>query len=91
MDDDIDLINYCEIHCESERALFKGAHINRMLILAGSPEGFVKSVPPDSFISVHDEMKRLCRLARDRLDRIPIKKSSAQLYDLGAYRNAKGV
>ncbi len=89
MNEDIDLINYCDIHCETERALFKGSHINRMLILAGNPDGFVRSVPSDDFLSVHDEMKQLCRLARERLARKPIERTSAQLYDFGAYRNGR--
>lgn len=65
-----DLIRYCDLHCESERALFSGAHINRMLELAGHPEGFVKSVPSDAWISVHEDMKTLCELARDRIKNI---------------------
>lgn len=60
---DEQLIGYCEIHCETPRALFKGSHINRMLELAGHPKGFVQRVPDDQFISVHEEMKELCKLA----------------------------
>lgn len=65
--DDESLIGYCELHCQSERALFKGVDINRMLALAGHPAGFAQSVPADQFMSVHEPMEELCRLARTRL------------------------
>lgn len=61
------LIGYCELHCQSERALFSSADINRMLVLAGNPTHFVKSVPEGRFFSVHEQMEELCRLARARL------------------------
>jgi hypothetical protein len=64
---DAELIGYCEIHCETERALFVGAHINRMIALAGFPPGFPAAVPPDEFRSAHEEMAELCELARDRI------------------------
>ena len=70
---DEQLIGYCEIHCETERALFKGRDINRMLELAGHPKGFIQSVPEDHFFSVHDEMKELCKLARVNLRRSGIR------------------
>lgn len=61
------LIGYCEMHCQTERALFSGKHINRILALTGHPEGYVHSVAEDEFISVHGEMEHLCKLARDRM------------------------
>ncbi len=64
---DLDLIGYCEIHCETPRALFSGKHINRMLALAGHPEKFVQSVPDADWISVQEPMQELCTLARARL------------------------
>lgn len=64
---DAELIGYCEIHCETERALFAGAHINRMIELAGFPPGFPAAVSPDGFLSAHEEMAELCKLARERL------------------------
>lgn len=66
MDDEF-LIGYCDLHCESERALFNSEQINRMLALAGHPDGFVRAVPAGRWMSVHGEMKELCRLARERL------------------------
>lgn len=64
---DSELIDYCDIHSESERALFSGEHINRMLALAGHPKKFVQWVPPSCFLPAHDEMKELVMLARERL------------------------
>jgi len=64
---DEELIGYCEFHCETELALFKGSDINRMLALAGHPDNFVKSVPENEFIGMHDSMAYLCKLARSRL------------------------
>lgn len=63
MSDD-QLIGYCEIHCETEVALFSPEQINRMLALAGHPEGYVHSV--DRWLSVGSEMRHLCELARAR-------------------------
>lgn len=62
---DEELIGYCDIHCETPRALFVGAHINRMIELAGAPPGFVQ-VPADRFYSVKDPMKELVKLATER-------------------------
>lgn len=64
--DGIDLIGYCEIHCHTERALFVGAHVNRMIELAGNPKGF-RHVDPNQFYTVKGDMERLCELARERL------------------------
>lgn len=58
--DDNELIGYCDIHSETERALFHGKHVNRMLELAGRDE----RVPEEQFYSLHDEMKELVRAAR---------------------------
>lgn len=63
---DNELIGYCESHCKTERALFVGEHINRMLALAGHPDGYVQEVPKDQWLSVHGEMENLCRIARKR-------------------------
>lgn len=64
---DRDLIGYCEIHCQTERALFKGDDVNRMIQLAGYPEGFVRQVPGHQFFSLHEEMEELVKLSRARL------------------------
>lgn len=60
MNDD-ELIGYCEIHCKSERALFSAEHINRMSALAG---GYCHRV--SGWLSLHEEMDEMCRLARER-------------------------
>lgn len=63
---DAELIGYCELHCKTERALFVGSHVNRMIKLAGSPDSFVASVNPHDWYSLHDEMEELCKLAGTR-------------------------
>lgn len=64
---DDELIRYCDSHCETQRALFHRDHVNRMLSLAGHPEGWAREVPEyQQWLSVHDEMKDLCELARER-------------------------
>jgi len=59
---DNDLIGYCDIHCETPRALFNGKQINRMLELAGETQ----RVPPDTWLSLHEDMKVLVKRARAR-------------------------
>ena len=59
---DDELIGYCLIHCRTERALFHKDQINRMIALAGFPEGFPESVDIE-WQSVHEPMKVLCDLA----------------------------
>ena len=65
---DLDLIGYCDMHCETQRALFNSDQVNRMLALAGHPEGYAKAIPPNQWISVYDEMKDLCARAKERLN-----------------------
>ena len=64
---DLELIGYCDLHCETPRALFNGTQVNRMISLAGHPASFVRAVPEDVWLSVHEDMKDLCSLARARL------------------------
>lgn len=64
---DNDLINYCESHCKTERALFSGTDVNRMIELAGYPDDYVRSVDSNQFFSLHFEMENLVKLARTRL------------------------
>jgi hypothetical protein len=59
-----EFIGYCEIHCTTERALFSGTHVNRMLDLAGFPPGFEKQVEASNWFSVHEEMAELCKHAK---------------------------
>ena len=59
------LIGYCEIHCKTPRALFHSNQINDMIKLAGNPEGW-KPVTEERWLSLHEEMAELCRLARNR-------------------------
>ena len=60
------LIGYCEIHCKTERALFSRQQVNDMIELAGFPEHFVGQIR-QSWISLHEEMEELCKLARKRI------------------------
>lgn len=67
---DEELIGYCELHCTTERALFHVDHLDRMLELAGRPDGYVKTCKDwvTKWYSVHeDEMLPLCNLARERM------------------------
>lgn len=64
MDDNV-LISYCELHSQTERALFSSTHINRMLLLAGFPDGYPRVV--SGWNSVHQpEMQPLVDAARRR-------------------------
>ena len=67
---DQELIGYCEIHCQTERALFIGRHINRMIALAGYPKHIVRSVKADQWFTMRTEMLTLCELAKTRLKQI---------------------
>lgn len=59
-----ELIDYCRLHCQTERSLFNGRQINDMIKLAGNPDGFVDRVDPSYWISVDKEsMTELCNLA----------------------------
>lgn len=60
---DKDLIGYCEMHCQSERALFNEDQINRMIELAGIP--IERRVV--GWHSLHENMEKLCELARERM------------------------
>ncbi len=65
--DDRQLIGYCALHCETDRALFVGKHVNRMIELAGFPESFVREVPENEWFQVKEPMEELCKLARERI------------------------
>ena len=68
---DKELIGYCDIHCETPRALFSHQHINRMIRLAGYPDDWPREIEegPGRFSAVHEEMKELCSLALARMTR----------------------
>jgi hypothetical protein len=84
---DDELVGYCDIHCETPRAMFSREHANRMIALAGYPKNFVREVPEyQKFLSAKSEMKELCRLARVRKELL----ASPQPYNvvsLSQYRN----
>jgi len=52
------------MHCETPRAAFSGSQIKWMHELAGKPTPDIRD---DSFISMHEDMKELCKLAREKL------------------------
>lgn len=64
-----ELIGYCEIHCTTDRALFNGKQIIDILVLAGYDETTTSQIDPQEWMPVHDDMARLCRMARARMDR----------------------
>lgn len=54
LEDPEKLIQYCALHCTTERALFSPKHINKMLELAGRPERV------NQWMSLHGDMAELC-------------------------------
>lgn len=62
---DEQFVNYCEIHCQTQRALFSGRDINRMLDLARGPDEYIRYLPADEWFSVHEEMQELVDRARE--------------------------
>lgn len=63
---DIELIDYCERHCEKVASRFSGRQVNRMLALAGHPDGYPESVPAETTVFMKEDMKTLVQLARAR-------------------------
>lgn len=80
-----DLIGYCEIHCQTERALFSTSQINEMLKVAGHPEGYVREIEGSGFYSMHESMEDLCKLARAHLAKMKLPPSD-NVISLSAYR-----
>ena len=68
---DSELIGYCRLHCRTPRALFNGKQVNRMIELAGFPDGWLTDIvdDPEIWIPVHEEMLELCDLAEKRLSK----------------------
>ena len=79
------LIGYCEIHCQTERALFSTSQINEMLKVAGYPEGYVREVEGTGFYSMHESMEDLCKLARVHLAKMKLPPPD-NVISLSAYR-----
>lgn len=64
---DEEFIDYCDIHSRTERALFSGKQIHRLLTLTGKALGPVESVV-DGWFSMHfDVAEPLIKEARERL------------------------
>ncbi len=63
---DEELINYCAIHCTTERALFHISHVNRMLKLAGREE--ISQQDHGEWLQLWDEMEILVKEARENLE-----------------------
>jgi hypothetical protein len=80
---DAELIGYCDIHAETERALFSGAHINRMFKLAGIFEEERYCCNEKFFYPMKGEMKQLVSLARARMRKPKLR--------LHFYRNNIGI
>lgn len=66
--DDQSFINYCKIHCTTQRALFSGEDVNRMIDLAANAFFNYRKVKPGEFYSLHDEMEHLCHWAQKNLN-----------------------
>jgi hypothetical protein len=65
---DMQLIDYCDKHCKTPKALFAAWRVNRMIELAGSPRGFAPLLKHE-FQQMHGSMQILVDLARKRLAR----------------------
>lgn len=65
---DAQLIDYCDAHCKTAKALFAAWRVNRMIELAGSPRSYSPLLKHE-FRQMHGEMQTLVDLARKRLAR----------------------
>ena len=68
---DEELIGYCRIHSQTQRALFHEMHVVRMLRMAGREEE-AKSIEEDGmgFYSIHeDEMEPIAKAADEYIKR----------------------
>ncbi|HYD58927.1 MAG TPA: hypothetical protein VEC35_01135 [Noviherbaspirillum sp.] len=65
---DMELINYCDKHCKTPKALFAAWRVNRMIDLAGCPNGYEKLLD-NAFATMRGEMQVLVDLARKRMAR----------------------
>ncbi len=69
-----ELINYCDSHSETERALFSKEQVAEMVLLAGCPEDWPlpQKIATDSttWHSLKKPMKNLVFLARQNLSNI---------------------
>jgi hypothetical protein len=67
---DQELIHYCRIHSDTERALFHRDHVKRILELAGITEPVIDATWP-MFISVpSSQMEPICDEAQRKLDHL---------------------
>jgi hypothetical protein len=67
---DEQLIEHCRDVCAHPSGMVTVSEANRMIELAGFPEGLPREVHSlAAFISVHEEMMRLCTLAAAALGR----------------------
>lgn len=65
---DAELPGYCESHCRTDVALFHSQHLNRLLELAGHPDGYHKTVPEGWHQVGPNTIDPLVKLARARID-----------------------
>lgn len=65
---DEDFLGYCDIHCETPRALFSREHIERLAKLAGGEWVWRNPHAVPTFYALHAaEAKPLIKKARERL------------------------
>lgn len=65
---DQDFLDYLEIHGETPRALVIGRDVNRLLTLAGHPDGYLEKVEDDRWFNLYTEISApLIAMARARL------------------------
>ena len=65
---DKEFLGYLETHGQTTRALTIGRDVNRLLMLAGHPEGYIEKVNDDDWFHLHLEVSGpLIDMARARL------------------------
>ena len=65
---DQDFLSYLETHGETPRALTIGRDVNRLLALAGHPDGYIEKVADDRWFNLYTETSApLIAMARARL------------------------
>lgn len=51
---DDEFLGYCELHCQTARALFSGVHLNRLIALAGAQDRF-RQFQESEWLSAHED------------------------------------
>ncbi len=80
------LVNYCAERCKIGKEVFSGARVNRMVELAGNPDGY-ETLLPGKVYSMHGRMQLLVDYARMRL---AVPRGGLRIEPGHAYRGCNG-